>query len=206
MMRNTIILAGLVVAATCLAQEAAQYKDVPSETRWCDPAGTWYGGSDMTMPYHLSIIPSGIGRYSVRFQQAIDYAALGINGVTDWTGEMAMIFGQKFNLHITAFYVLAPASPSGSATLEMDAVRSTMEFANNCNVLRHTINAYIGYVPWTEEKVPFITSPDVNVLDLIGVTTFTETYYRVPTACPKCPFAGTAKTAVQDKATRGHRR
>lgn len=40
---------------------------------------------------------------------------------------------------------------------------------------------YDTYFPWTGDKVPFVTTPDVNYLEMIGVQTIVETYYRMPT-------------------------
>ncbi|HTT62036.1 MAG TPA: hypothetical protein VMG35_09360 [Bryobacteraceae bacterium] len=197
--RLTLLAAFLAAAVLCFGQQAGTFGVNPQSNsstqslRWCDPTGTWYGGSDMTTPYHMTIAPVGIAHYSFRTQLAIDYNSLGILEWTDWSGEMTLGRGQKYDLYGVAFFVLSPdlaAAMGGS--LDMDAFHSTMEFSGNCNTLLHTITTYIGYIPWTADKVPFVTNPDYNYLEMIGVQSIIETYYRMPTSCPNCPFSGAA--------------
>ncbi len=186
----------LATAIACFGQWPGQFNSASQNARWCDPSGTWYGGSDMTHPYHLTIEPIGMGRYAVRFQQAIDYPALKILGWTDWTGEMTMGRGQKYDLHAVAFYVSSPELNLGG-TLEMDAIHSTIEFSNNCSTIQHTIDTFVGYMPWTEEKVPFVTNPEWNFLEVFGLTSLQERYHRMPTACRNCPFLGSANSMLR---------
>jgi hypothetical protein len=205
----TLFVVLLATAITCFGQWPSQLNSTSPNARWCDPSGTWYGGSDMTTPYHLAIEPTGIGRYAVRFQLAINYPAVGILGATDWTGQMTLAGpGQKYDLHAVAFFVLSPeqAAAMGGA-LDMDAVHSTIEFSD-CNTIQHTITTYMGYIPWIEEKVPFVTNPDWNYLQLIGVQTIVEKYHRMPTACTNCPTGGTATSMLRPNGPelRGKRR
>ena len=183
----------LATAITCFGQAP----DLSSEnSKGCDPSGTWYGGSgDMSFPYKLSIEPMRGGRYSVMFEQAISYADFGLIGWTAWTGEMTLRPGQKYELFAVAFFVISPdLAPSYGGSLDIDATHATVEFSDNCNVIQHTIDTYIGYIPWTAEKVPFVTNTDWNWLELIGLEAIVETYYRMPTVCPNCPFAGAANS------------
>jgi len=186
----TIFAVIVLTAIACFGQNALN-------TRWCDPAGTWYGGSDMATPYKLVIAPTGILRYSVNFQLALDYNSVGILNWTDWTGEMSLGRAQKYDVYTVAFYVLGPdAANQMGGSLDMDAAHSTIEFVNGCNTIQNTVDTYVGYIPWTESKIPFSTTPDWNYLQMVGVQTIVEKYYRMPTACPNCPFAGVGQPVV----------
>ncbi len=195
-----ILFVFVATAIACFGQSPGQFSATSQNARWCDPSGTWYGGSDMTLPYHLTIEPIGMGRYAVRFQQAVDYPALKVLGWTDWTGEMTIGRGQKYVLHAVAFFVPSPELNMGG-TPEMDAIRSIIEFSDNCSTIQHTIDAFIGYVPWTEEKVPFVTNPEWNFLELFGITTLQERYHRMPTVCRNCPFFGSPNSMLRGEAT-----
>ena len=163
----------------------------------CSPIGTWVGGSDMTTPYHMTITPIGGDRYAVRAQQAVDYAAYGIIWATDWTGEMTKGPGRKYEANLVAFFLLSPeGSPTGEGAVDMDAVHSTIEFDEDCDKIKNTITTFIGYIPWAEEKVPFVTLPDYNYLELWGVTSLAEKYQRVPTVCTICPAASVKHPAA----------
>ncbi len=158
----------------------------------CSPIGTWIGGSDPATPYHMTITPIGGDRYAIRAQQPLDYPGLGILGVTDWTGELFKVSGKKYETNMVAFYWLSPevqADLGVDGPLDMDAVHSTIEFNENCDKIKNTITTFIGYIPWTEEKVPFVTLPDYNYLEDWGVSSLDETYQRVPTVCTICPAA-----------------
>ncbi|HTQ55137.1 MAG TPA: hypothetical protein VMI94_11795 [Bryobacteraceae bacterium] len=48
--------------------------------------------------------------------------------------------------------------------------------------------------------MPFVTIPDFNYLEMMGVESIVETYYRMPTSCPSCPFSG----AAAKSASRSH--
>jgi hypothetical protein len=197
MKRTSSLILFVVFLATAVAGFGQSSGQSAPNAKWCDPSGTWYGGSDMTMPYKLVIAPIGIFRYSVTFQWAVNYPDYGVLEATDWTGEMSLVRGQKYDLYAVAFFVLSPdVAPTMGGSLDMDAIHSTIEFTNNCSMIQHTIDTFIGYIPWTEDKLPFVTNPDWNYLELIGVQTLVETYHRMPTACPNCPFAGVAKSVV----------
>lgn len=190
----TIFVVFLATAIACFGQVPGQSSQ---NARWCDPSGTWYGGSDMTTPYKLVISPIGIFRYSVNFQLALDYNSAGILDWTDWTGEMTLGRGQKYDLYAVAYFVLGPEQAGQmGGSLDMDAVHSTIEFTNNCSMIQQTIDTYVGYIPWTADKVPFVTNPDWNYLEMMGMQTLVEKYHRMPTSCPNCPFGGATRSAV----------
>jgi hypothetical protein len=157
---------------------------VSATAKGCDISGTWIGGSDLATPYQMVILPISGERYSWRAQQSYPYWGNGFLAVTDWTGEITKGTNQKYAVQGIAFYLL----PDGSQ--DMDCVVSVMQFSEDCNTLKNVITTYIGYVPWTGDKVPFVTAPDFNYLDMGGVTSFEAQYIRMPTACPSCPFAG----------------
>jgi hypothetical protein len=46
-------------------------------------------------------------------------------------------------------------------------------------------------------EVPFVTNPDWNWLEMSGLETLAETYYRMPTVCQNCPFAGAANSVLR---------
>ncbi len=179
-MKTTSVLAFFLIAATipCFGQANA-----------CSPVGTWFGGSDMTHPYQLSVAPIGGNRYSVRFQQGVDYPSFGILGWTEWSGEMTKRPGQKYELAAAAIFVVAPEAQL-AANPDMDVIHSTIEFSPNCNTIRHTIDTFGGYIPWTEEKVPFVTPLDFDYIALfLNGQPLVEEYHRMPTDCAICPKA-----------------
>jgi hypothetical protein len=148
----------------------------------------------MALPYKMTIEPIEGDRYSVRFQQAIDFGAFGILGWTDWTGVITKVRDTrcKYDVLIAAFYVLSPdAAAQLGGSLDMDVVHSTIEFGPNCNTIQHTIDMYGGYIPWTADKVPFVTKLDYDYLALyLNGNPLQETYYRMSTTCPICRHAG----------------
>lgn len=149
-----------------------------------DPSGTWYGGSgDLSSPYQMTIVPIGVGRFSVRAQQAIAYAPLGIAGVTDWTGVMIKGSGRKYSVYLTAFYIGAE-----DPTLDMVVAHSVTELSEDGMTLRNTIDVFGAYLPCTPDKEPFVTPLDLDYLELFELgDTLEETYYRMPTTCRICP-------------------
>ena len=176
--RIAMIAAVAIVTLSTLSAQGLEATNNSRHGRPCELAGTWYGGSDMTAPYQFTAVPMGDGRYSLRFQQAFDYLSIGTLGVTDWTGEAAKV-RDGYRLHIVAFFVNGPANAELlGGSLEMDAVISTFGFSDDCNTITNTIDTFIAYIPWTEEKVPFVTDPDYNWLEIIGIDTLVEQYHR----------------------------
>jgi len=56
-----------------------------------------------------------------------------------------------------------------------------------------TVDVYAVYLAFTAEKTPFVTPPD---LDILNGSTFLEACHRMPTACPTCPVMGGAAPAA----------
>ena len=86
--------------------------------------------------------------------------------------------GQRYDGYIIAYFVGAPEG------LDMKFVHEVIEF-QDCNTFTSTIDLFGGFIPWTEEKIPFVTQPDYNMFDILGVNTIVETYHRMPTSCPR---------------------
>lgn len=201
--RLVVIAAVVIVGLSAVSAQSPLATNNSGHDRACELAGTWYGGSDMNTPYQFTAIPMGIERYSLRFQQALDYPSLGILGVTDWTGEAVRVRGWKYRVHAVAFYVNGPDNAQLlGGSLEMDGVISTMEFSDDCNTITNTIDTYIGYIPWTEDKVPFVTDPEYNWLEVIGIETLVETYHRMPAAGLNGPFASHANNLLRPDGTK----
>ena len=176
--RIAMIAADAIVTMSTLSAQSLQATNHYGHHKACELAGTWYGGSDMTTPYQFTAVPIGEGRYSLRFQQAVDYLSLGIRWVTDWTGEATRV-RDGYRVSAMSFAVDGPeAAAQLGGSLEMDAVLSTFTFSDDCNTITNTIDTFIAYIPWTEEKVPFVTDPDYNWLEIIGIDTLVEQYHR----------------------------
>jgi hypothetical protein len=167
-----------------------------STAKGCDITGVWIGGSDDTVPYQMVILPIAGDRYSWRAQQLVPYYDSGIPGITDWTGEITRVANQKYIAQGISLLLIPPDWGLGGPQ-DMDCVVSVMQFSEDCNTLKNVITTYIGYIPWTRGKVPFVTTPDFNYLELWGATSFEESYKRMPTACPSCPFAGDSNSLLR---------
>ena len=185
MKRALIFCACLALLGPAIPAFAQGVTPSAVDARGCDPTGTWFGG-DQAHPYQMTIVPVGGGRYFWKAQQVLNPAAFGLEAANEWTGEMVKGPGQQYIMYGIAFYL----------PLEMDAVRSRVEFAEDCNTIKNTIDTFVAYVPWTPEKIPFVTPPDANILELIGATTLEEQYKRMPAACPACPFTGISAPAA----------
>jgi hypothetical protein len=194
----TLFVVFLAMAIPCFGQQPFNFSSPNGKDRGCDLTGTWYGGSNMAVPYQFTAEPIDGTRYTVRFQQAFPLAAVGILGWTDWTGEIikAKGPGHRYDVYAVSLYFLSPDYFDPSLSPDMDVIHSIIEFSPDCNTIRHTIDTYYGYMPWTEDKVPFVTEPDDNYLKDLGIETLVERYHRMPTACPSCPFSGTASSVL----------
>ena len=207
MKRASILTFCVVFLATalCFAQQAGQLNVTSSDTRWCDLSGTWYGGSDWK--YSWVIVPTGYGTYWSQSTAWFDNHAFGYIAWSDWNGEIIKGKGQVYDSYGISLWVWPPAEgadpqqPPPPEQLEMDIVRSHIRFVNNCDTFQSAIDVYAGYLNWTEDKVPFATDPDVNYLaEFYGGGPLVETYHRMPTTCPKCPYASTLNpTLMPDK-------
>jgi hypothetical protein len=189
----------LIIVAFCFVFFAMAIPCFGQIAKGCNLSGTWYGGSDLAYPYKFTAAPIDGSRYTVTFWNA-DIANPNYNtwlwGWTDWTGVAIKGGpGQKINVYAVALYQLSPNVYPGMSP-DMDVLHSTIEFTPDCNTIRHTIDTFYGYLPWTKDKVPFFTEPDDNYLQDLGVQTLVETYFRMPTTCPNCPFTGAAKSVL----------
>lgn len=193
MKRAVILICGLLLLVS-VGNHAWHGLRAQAQQPGCDPTGTWYGGSgDLSMPYHMTIANIGGGSYAVRLQSPINLSASGYLGMTDWTGEMVKGAGQKYDFYIVSFDNLAPElAEAFGGSLDMDIVHSTVQFSNGCSMLLSSIDTFGGYIPWTEDKAPFVTALDYNYFEIFfgGAKTIEERYYRMPTFCPTCPSVG----------------
>lgn len=209
MRRLFVALLVLITASmTCFAQAGDQLGNFSSgPSRHCNPAGTWYGGSDPHYAYQFIITPVGepvaMGRYNTMAQQALDLPALGIVAATNWTGTMELK-GSTYQAHIMAMYKLTPetaASVGADPELpEVDVVRGHIELVD-CNTLTATWDVYYVYFNFDAvagDKIPFVTAPDIDVLG--GAAQIVETYHRLPSNCPICTATGNSATGSFSRA------
>ncbi len=169
----------------------------------CDISGTWYGGNDPAFQYLWTISPMAGGRYSSVVQPGFDNHPFGYITWSTWSGELIKINARTYDQQAMSYWVwdlqkpeLLP--PGVNPTLpEVDIVRSRVKLLD-CNTLTNTIDVYAGYYNFTPEKIPFVTPADVDYLRVLypGITTLVETYHRMPTACPTCPFSAAAGGAA----------
>ncbi len=143
----------------------------------CDLTGTWYGGPNgANWLYTMVIIPTAINRYSVSFQQSLDFKPLGYDACNPWTGEIYRHHG-KFTVRVMSSCALPrPAGQQGSPQFEVDALESQLRFSGGCDTLEHLLYSMGAYVPFSIDKVPFVTPFDV---DYLGGETGHEIYYRL---------------------------
>ncbi len=197
---GTIVLA--LASIACVAQAGDQLNNFSSEpSHQCNPAGTWYGGSNSQFAYQFTITPVaeplGIGRYNTMAQQALDLPALGLVAATSWTGTMEKR-GATYKAYIMAMYKLTPefAALVGAdpALPEVDVVRGHIKLVD-CNTLTASWNVYYVYFNFDAvagDKVPFVTAPDIDVLG--GAGEIVETYHRLSSDCPTCSADGNVQT------------
>lgn len=152
----------------------------------CEIAGTWFGGSDPTTPYLMTVIPNRAGRYTAVFQLAAPVHALGYANLSTWSGELVQIGPNRYEAWAIIFATLDPdvAAEAGvdPSIPELDYVHSYIEFTDDCNTVSNVIDALNWYTnfDFTKGTVPFVTEPDGMALPE-GVT-IDEVYYRMPTA------------------------
>jgi len=142
----------------------------------CDPTGTWYGGS--AWKYMATITPNNDGTYTLLFQAAYDNSAFGYTAWTGMSAELVRRSDRAFELRGIVMNVLPPSSdPNTPPTVEMDVLHSFMRLKDGCETIVHTIDMYGGFMPFTDDKVPFVTPLDVSYLPPGGV--MLETYHRM---------------------------
>jgi hypothetical protein len=194
-MHNRVALLAILVFAAVAVPCGAQ-----GVGNGCDISGTWYGGSDPAYQYLWTITPMAAGRYNSVVQPGFDNRPFGYVTWTTWAGEVTKINARTYDQHAMSYWVWAPgaAPPEVDPTLpEVDIVRSRIQLVD-CNTLTNSIDVYAGYFSFTPAKIPFVTPPDIDWLQVLypGVTILVETYHRMPTACPTCPFPSPTSRAV----------
>lgn len=159
--------------------------------RSCDISGTWYGGSDPSTPYQLTVTPIGAGRYSVVAQQAIDIRLFGGAMQTNWSGEIRKN-GRTYDWYAMLYWVVTPPDQTTppAPLPEVDIVHSRLRFVD-CNTLKNTIDTYGAYFafnpPYIDAegnavpgRTPFVDPVDFDIMAAIGIPEFDEMYYRLP--------------------------
>lgn len=146
--------------------------------RMCDPTGTWLGGSNPQAPdYQMTFVPTGAGRYAMTAQYIPDP---GVHSTT-FTGELIKSDGQKYTAYLIATY-----TPE-----ELDAARSQAVMLD-CDTIQFTYTWLGVYLPITNDKTPFVTQPEIEVIrDFLEGSPIVETYHRVSANyCPVCEMGG----------------
>lgn len=122
----------------------------------------------------------------------------GLQGMTDWTGEVLKRADQKYDVYIVAFFVMTPEVVAQLGdNPDMDAIHSILEFSADCNTLSNTIDTYMGYIPWTQAKNAFVDDPDYDYLALWGIPTITETCQRLPASGARHSFVAKSNHSVR---------
>lgn len=210
-MRLTRLLSAVVVfflSVSCWGQRS-----------YCDPTGTWYGGSDPHSPYIMTIAPLADGRYSTLGQQAIETNLTGYANVTHWTGELKLKSdGQTYEATGMAFWTWPQQLPDWALAIqdafgitidpslpELDFLHARMEFVG-CNTYRITYDLIGAFENFDIRGVrqPYVSNPDIDFLALYGVTEIVETYHRMPTSCSlSCylPMSGARIMATRPQGT-----
>jgi hypothetical protein len=193
----------LLAAATVLTFSAPALAQGSGNT--CDISGTWYGGGDPQFQYLLTITPIAAGRYYSNAQPGFDNHPAGYVSWTNWTGEATRTGGRTFDLYEMSYWTWDPDAAAAAGvdpTLpEVDAVRGRVQLVD-CNTMTITIDVYAVYFSFTPDKTPFVTPPD---LDVLQGGTIVETYHRMPTACPACPYPPSMSTAAAPALKPGHK-
>jgi len=194
----TAAFAALLLPALGLHAQAQQNSTAQGFGNNCDISGTWYGGSDYQ--YLWTFTPMAAGRYYSLTQPGFDNHPFGYITWTNWAGELRKTGARTYSSYGMSYWVWDPdaavAAGVDSTLPEVDIVHSTVKMID-CNTFTSTIDIYAGYFSFTPEKTPFVTPPDVDWLQVLypGVT-LVETYHRMPTACPNCPFTETANPVL----------
>ncbi len=206
-MRGKRLLAVMLyalIATTCFAQFG----------RPCDPTGTWLGGSDPTVPgYQMTVSPDSFDRYLLVFQVANNPGIYG----TAYTGELKRTGPRTFVEHAAALFEINQGAADFYASLgviltdlskpELDAIYGHGVMPD-CDTIQFTIDWYGLYLPYTLDKTPYVTQPELEVVqDFLGGSPIKETYHRVLTTdgCPVCklgsnhgPVSGMMKSPGSD--------
>ncbi len=129
-------------------------------------------------------------------QPGFDNRQFGYIAWTNWTGELVKTGARTFESYGIAYWVWDPEAAAllgvDTTSPELDIVHARVELVD-CNTFKYTIDLWAGYFSFDPETTkPFVAQPDIDWLQLSlapGETELKETYYRMPTACPGCPFS-----------------
>ncbi len=213
-MRSKCLLAMIVFALAAMPCLAQGYGRV------CDPTGTWLGGSDPSAPgYQLTVVPQTAGRYSATYQAIFDPGA----HLTAYTGELVKTGAQNYTGYIVAGLSENQAMVDYYASIgvtvevgspEVDAAYEKIVMLD-CNTIQSTITWFGWYLPMTNDKIPFVTQPEVEFIrDFLGGEPIVETYHRVSADnCRVCTIGGSVTgnaavmpSNVEKKPPRGTKR
>lgn len=181
MLRGLLIASLLLAPAPCLAQPGAGHA--------CNPAGTWYGGS--VVAYQMTLVPAvPAGHYTVTFQGFYKNSVMS----TIVTGDLVKN-GQRYEGSVLGLSTQDPDflnPPPVGKMPDLTVGWISLEMLD-CNTIRNTIpffGLYAGagiWAPglvgpvWTDAKVPMVSPPDVDLLDVLaGGQPILETYRRLP--------------------------
>jgi hypothetical protein len=175
----------------------------------CDISGTWYGGSNPQTPYLWTITPMGGGRYSSVAANAYPTSQLpGYNSTTNWSIELRKVNARDYKAYGMSYFVYQWPDINTPQLPEVDIVRSRVRLVD-CNTMVSTIDVYAAYFSFDSTSMtPFVTPPDIDFLAVyLGWAALVETYHRMPTTCPTCPFpaatGGAAPAAAQKSSNPG---
>ena len=171
----------LAIALPAVADDAASPNAAAGP---CSLAGTWYGGSDPAYPFIWTNTPIAGNRYTTYAEAGADNLPYGYKAQTGWLGEMARDNDGVYHSWGLSYWVWDPdaATAAGvdSSLPELDIVHSTIALTD-CNTMTSTIDTYAAYFTFNpSERSPFIDAPDLDFLEVLGLTTLVETYHRMP--------------------------
>jgi hypothetical protein len=172
----TCVVAAVVAAAPCLAQDALDGWEY--DQKHCSPLGSWYGGGenpDGTGIKYLLTVSRGHGnRLVAEARGAYKADDLGWPVFTAWTGELVKLSGSRYEVFLINLaggdVTFPPVELPG-----INAVRGVMEVVD-CTTLsiEHT---FFGIYLWGQ--VPFVDEPVGQI-----PTPIYETFWRMPTEWP----------------------
>jgi hypothetical protein len=168
----------------------------------CDISGSWYGGSDPASPYLWTMTPMVAGRYSSVAQQAFPFSLMPqYAGTTNWSIDIRKINAREYEAYGMSYWTYRWAGLDQPQLPELDIVRSRLRLVN-CNTIENTIDVFVVYFAFDSTSMtPFVTPPDLDILaEFTGGNPIVETYHRMPTSCPACPFTPAAVAAAQTPA------
>jgi hypothetical protein len=157
----------------------------------CSPVGTWYGGGDYK--YVLTITPVARERFAMHGEVAADQSALGYAAWTTFSSQVIRTKNGRFVAQGIALFTTSHDIVPPPESIELDAIRGWMEFAD-CDNIRVSYDFFAAYFDPT--KVPFIDPPDLSYLPPGGIS---ETYHRMPTSCAVCDVNTAPATVARKK-------